>query len=99
MDFKFGKLSATACIEQICGRLRQFVRDLPDEKVLSIDELGERIALTVLYEMNEHNLPVDPQLVIASAMGMVHAAMQTIAMCNQSPPPNASEIAWDETVH
>lgn len=96
---KFGKHTAKACIEQTCERLKQYARELPDDKLLTMDELTERITLTVLYEMSEPTLPVDQQEIIAAAMGMVHACMQTIAMCNAPNPPNTSEIIWDDTVH
>jgi hypothetical protein len=70
MNFKFGKPAANVCVEQICGRLRQYVRDLPDDKLLTIDEFAEQITFCVLRELNEFNLPIDPQKVIAIAIAM-----------------------------
>ena len=79
MEFIFGKRSAHVCIEQIIGRLRQYINDLPEDRMVTIDEFVERITLCVLHELNEFNLPVDPQLVIAASLAMSHACMQIIA--------------------
>jgi hypothetical protein len=97
VQFQFGKQSARACTEQLIGRLRQYVNDLPEDKVLAIDEFVERVTFCFLNELTEFNLPVDPQLVIAAALAMTHACMQMLA---ETPdPPNSSTIIWDETVH
>lgn len=101
MDNKFGKEDINIAIENICGRLRQFVREFPDDKTLTIDSFAERITFDVLYALNEFNLPVDKQLVVATAMGVAHACMQTLIICDGSPPPpnTSEEIYWDDTVH
>jgi len=91
MDFKFGKPAANVCVEQICGRLRQYVRELPDDKSLTIDAFAEQITFCVLRELNEFNLPIDPQKVIAVAIAMLHTCMQTIAV-NIPTPPNPSKF-------
>jgi len=94
MDFKFGKPAANICIEQIVGRLRQYVRDLPDNKSLTIDEFAEQITFCVLREMTEFNLPIDPQKVIAVAIAMQHTCMQTIAI-NVPNTLEQPEMSWD----
>jgi hypothetical protein len=98
VNFRFGKQSAHVAIEQLCGRLRQLIRDLPDDKSLTLDELAEQISFCMLHELTEFNLPIDPQKVIAVAMAMQHTCMQTLAI-NVPTPPNPPEIIWDETVH
>jgi hypothetical protein len=94
MDFKFGKPAANVCVEKICEGLRQYVRELPDDKSLTIDEFAERITICVLRELNEPHLPIDPQKVIAITMAMQHACMQTIAI-NIPTPSETSETYWD----
>jgi hypothetical protein len=95
MNFKFGKREANVCIEQICGRLRQYAREIPDPKILTIDEFVEQITFCVLREITEPKLPIDPQVIIAVALTMQHACMQTIA-ANVPNPPNTSGIDWSE---
>lgn len=94
MDYKFGKTAARICVEQICEGMRQYARELRDDKSLTIDEFAERITICVLRELSEQHLPIDPQKMIAIAMGMVHASMQTIAI-NVPIPPEQSGIDWD----
>jgi hypothetical protein len=100
MNFVFGKQSAKVCIEQIVGRLRQYVNDLPDDTQINIDQFAERLTFCFLNELTEANLPLDPQLIISAAMGMNHACMQFIAA--EVPDPLNSptvEIWYDEKVH
>jgi hypothetical protein len=98
MNYKFGKQSANVCIEQICGRMRQFVRELPDDKSIDIEELAEQIMFCVLHELTEANLPFDPQRVVAVAKAMNFVCYQAIAI-NVPNPPRPPEIVWDDTLH
>jgi hypothetical protein len=98
MNFQFGKRTAEICVEQIAGRLRQYVSDLPEDKMLTVDEFAERVTFCFLHEFTEFNLPVDPQLVISAAMAMNHACMQMLAT-EASGPPSPPTIIWDDTVH
>jgi hypothetical protein len=98
MQFQFGKQTARVCAEQVIGRLRQYVNDLPLDKMLTIDEFAERMTICFLNELTEINLPVDPQLIIAVALAMNHACMQLLA-AEVPDQPNPSEIYCDDTVH
>jgi hypothetical protein len=83
-------------VEQITGRLQQYANELPTTKMLTIDEFAERVALCFLRELRDAAWlaePPDTQLVIATAMGMTHACMQTIATENpRFPLPITKEM-------
>lgn len=98
MDFQINKRTAQGWVEQVAGRLRQLTNDLPERKMLSVDEFAERVTLCFLREMRDAawlSEPPDAQLVIGLCMAISHACMQTIA----AEGPYDSIIFDKEMVH
>jgi hypothetical protein len=94
MNYKIDKQSAQSWVEIITGRLRQQANDLRPDRMLSVDEFTEFVALCVLSGIRDAAWFVDPpdtQTLIAASMGMAHACLQAIA-CEAPLPPRSQSI-------